>query len=146
MAEKTIPTPKKTVTAETAVADAAKKAQKTETVKQNGVACPKPETVLAKIWEICAQVLKTDGKVDKDKVVDLCYKAGVKPATASTQVGRFMRFNGLSVPRIATTPEQKHAKAVADLKQKIEKGEAKLKEQKAELAKLQAAVPETKPA
>jgi len=75
---------------------------KVEQEKANGVTRPKAGSKTGRVWEIAEQLGE---EVTRKGVVDTCVAEGINPSTASTQYGKWRKFNGM-------TAEKAKAKAV----------------------------------
>lgn len=72
------------------------KAVRADAVIQNDVTKPRDGTGSAKVWEIADKISKaTKAPATRGAVMEAAEKAGVNPATASTQYGRWRQFNGV---------------------------------------------------
>lgn len=112
------------------MAEAKAKAAKTDTkaakpakegrikIEQNGINRPSPDTTTGKVWEIADKIsTKLKAPAPRGDVLKEAEALGINAATASTQYGKWRKFNGLKAEPKA--PKEKAAakpKAVAKTK------------------------------
>lgn len=84
----------------------------TTKVEQNGITKPKDGTKTGQVWSISDAISAKLGEpAPRKEVLDACEKAGINPATAATQYGKWRVFHGLVGERAPkATPVEKPAK------------------------------------
>lgn len=97
----------------------------TTKVEQNGITKPKEGTKTGQVWSISDAISAKLGEpAPRKEVLDACEKAGINPATAATQYGKWRVFHGLVGERAPkATPVEKPAKEPKATKAKAKKGE-----------------------
>lgn len=77
----------------------AEKPKREASEKSNGIARPKADTVVGKIWAIADGLsnlkLKTPKIAPRKDVLTAAENEGINPSTAATQYGRWRRFHGI---------------------------------------------------
>lgn len=86
--------------------------------KQNGVTRPAGGTQTGKVWEIADSISTANGRpATRAEVTDAGAKAGINPATVTTQFGQWRRFYGIkkeaTVPAAEGTAKPKKGKRAA---------------------------------
>lgn len=91
-------------------AAAAPTTTKVEREKANGVTRPSPGTNTGKVWEIADSISEKEGRpATRAEVVEAGGKAGLNPATVTTQFGQWRRFYGIKkelVEKAAKAPKE----------------------------------------
>lgn len=81
----------------TAPKAAKEKAPKVAKDAKNGVTRPKAGTAVGKIWDFADKASTLPGKVaSRADVLAKAEAAGINPATAATQYGKWRRYNGIT--------------------------------------------------
>lgn len=79
-----------------AAAPKKEKAVKAPKIEQNGISRPGAGTATGKVWEIADSISQATGKpASRKSVLEDAQAAGINPATAATQYGRWRKFHGL---------------------------------------------------
>ena len=102
----------KKVTKKAAKKAAAPKPVKEPRVVQNSIGQPSKGTTSARIWEIADYyTTETGSPAVRGDVVGACVAEGLNSSTASTQYGRWRKFNGL---KGTGTPPKAEAEAAPE--------------------------------
>ncbi len=93
-------------------------------IEQNGITRPGPGTSTGKVWDIADKIsAKLKAPAPRADVLKEAETAGINAATASTQYGKWRKFNGLKAePKAKKEPKPKAEKTAT-----ASKGEAKPK-------------------